>query len=105
MECSRLPRVKEEEEEEEADVSKLPPTGVLVTSDDDDEEKPPECSQLPRHLVPSGDRAGGPRPENVIAPPSHSDNLMNEADCKGDQRHHKCSEKDCAHTQGTFYLW
>ncbi|XP_019741240.1 uncharacterized protein LOC109525283 isoform X2 [Hippocampus comes] len=83
MECSRLPRVKEEEEE--ADVSKLPPTDVLVTSDDD-EEKPPECSQsLPRHLVPSGDRAGGPPPENVLTPPSHSDNTtdMTEADCKG----------------------
>ncbi|XP_077417648.1 uncharacterized protein LOC144048988 [Vanacampus margaritifer] len=74
LEPSQLPLVKKEEEE--AAVSKLPAIGAPVTSDED-EDKPPECLQLPWHLIPRG-------PENFLAPLSHSGNAadINHDDCE-----------------------
>ncbi|XP_061622784.1 uncharacterized protein LOC133474786 isoform X4 [Phyllopteryx taeniolatus] len=79
--------VKEEEEEE--DFSTFTLTGVSAKSEEGEDQDPPEQSQLHHHIS-SGDHCGGPPPDKLIAPLSHSDDTnASDTDCEGDDKHLK----------------
>ncbi|XP_061620931.1 zinc finger and SCAN domain-containing protein 2-like [Phyllopteryx taeniolatus] len=89
----KAPHVKEEEEEGKVDITKLPLTGVSLKADDEGEEEG------------DGGHCGGSQADNLLAPLSHSEDIMShspETDdeeysksdmtCHDDKKHWKCSQ-------------
>ncbi|XP_077417662.1 uncharacterized protein LOC144048995 [Vanacampus margaritifer] len=87
------PQSPNDKEEEKVHASKFPPTGVCVKPEDE----APECSRL-HHHSPNEDDCRGPPPDKLLAPLSDNDNLeetlRSDADCEGDDKQSKCSEKE-----------